>query len=287
MHPSFSIQKLCSLLGVSRSAFYTWQKRPRSTRLQQNHSLALVIQTTFLQKRRLYGARRLTAQLHLQGFSCGHNRVARLMRALGLKAQQKARFRYPKNPAQSKTKLIPPNLLAALPAPQGPNQIWVADITYLRSGQGWLYLAALMDLFSRKIVGWRVQNHLQTPLPLQALADAQQTRRPKAGLLHHSDRGCQYASASYQQQLLSFGFTPSMSRPGCCHDNAAMESFWSTLKSELDLKHNPLPNLAQAQRALFDYIEIFYTRQRLHSSLNYLSPSAYEQKLLSNSQVQC
>jgi putative transposase len=281
MHSSFSTQKLCSLLGVSRSAFYAWQKRPRSHRSQQNQSLALAIQKTFLQKRRLYGARRLTAQLHRQGFSCGHNRVARLMRALGLKAQQKARFRYPKNSAQSKIKLIPPNLLAALPAPQQPNQIWVADITYLRSGQGWLYLAALMDLFSRKIVGWRLQDHLQTPLPLQALADAQQTRRAQPGLLHHSDRGCQYASVSYQQQLLSFGFTPSMSRPGCCHDNAAIESFWSTLKTELDLKHKPFLNLAHAQRALFDYIEVFYNRHRLHSSLNYVSPSAYEQKHLS------
>ena len=282
MHPSFSIQKLCSLLGVSRSAFYAWQKCPRSLRHQQNQSLAIAIQKTFLKQRRLYGARRLTAQLHLQGFSCGHNRVARLMRALGLKAQQKARFRYPKNSAASKTKLIPPNLLASLPAPQRPNQIWVADITYLRSGQGWLYLAALMDLFSRKIVGWRLQDHLQTPLPLQALADAQHTRRAQPGLLHHSDRGCQYASASYQQQLLSYGFTPSMSRPGCCHDNAAMESFWSSLKTELDLKHKPFTNLAHAQRALFDYIEIFYNRQRLHSSLHYLSPSSYEQKHLSS-----
>jgi transposase InsO family protein len=246
-----------------------------------------LIQKAFLQNRRLYGARRLTAQLHLQGFSCGHNRVARLMRLLGLKAQQKARFRYPKNPARSKTKLIPPNLLASWPAPTGPNQIWVADITYLRSGQGWLYLAALMDLFSRKIVGWRLQNHLQTPLPLQALADAQQTRHAQPGPLHHSDRGCQYASASYQQQLLSLGFTPSMSRPGCCHDNAAMESFWSSLKSELDLKHKPFPSLAHAQRALFDYIEIFYNRQRLHSSLHYLSPSAYEQKHLSFKPLPC
>jgi putative transposase len=282
MYPSFSIQKLCSLLVVSRSAFYAWQKRPPSIRQQQNQSLTLAIQKIFVQKRRLYGARRLTAQLQLQGFSCGHNRVARLMRAIGLKAQQKARFRYPKNSAPSKTKLIPPNLLAALPAPQHPNQIWVADITYLRSGQGWLYLAALMDLFSRKIVGWHLQNHLQTPLPLQALADAQRTRHAKPGLLHHSDRGCQYASAPYQQQLLSYGFTPSMSRPGCCHDNAAMESFWSTLKSELDLKHKRFPNRTHAQRVLFDYIEIFYNRQRLHSSLHYLSPSAYEQKHLSS-----
>ena len=281
MHSSFSIQKLCSLLDVSRSAFYAWRNRPRSHRHRQNQSLAIAIQKTFLQKRRLYGARRLTAQLHLQGFSCGHNRVARLMRVLGLKAQQKARFRYPKNSAPAKNKLIPPNLLASLPAPTAANQIWVADITYLRSGQGWLYLAALMDLFSRKIVGWQLQDHLQTPLPLRALADAQQTRRAKPGLLHHSDRGCQYASASYQQQLLSYGFTPSMSRPGCCHDNAAMESFWSTLKTELDLKRKPFTNLAQAQRALFDYIEIFYNRQRLHSSLNYLSPLSYEQKHLS------
>jgi transposase InsO family protein len=135
--------------------------------------------------------------------------------------------------------------------------------------------------YLRDMDGRLPKDHLQTPLPLQALADAQQTRRAKPGLLHHSDRGCQYASASYQQQLLSYGFTPSMSRPGCCHDNAAMESFWSSLKSELDLKRKPFTNLAQAQRALFDYIEIFYNRQRLHSSLNYLSPLSYEQKHLS------
>ena len=284
---SFSIQKLCSLLGVSRSAFYAFKNRGDSPRHQQNVLLAAVIQKTFHQKRRLYGARRLTAELQSQGLSCSHNRVARLMRANGLKAQQKARFRYPKNSAHPKNQLIAPNLLASWPRPQAPNQIWVADITYLRSGQGWLYLAALMDLFSRRIVGWSLQPHLKTPLALQALAHAQLTRKARPGLLHHSDRGCQYSSAPYQNALLSHGFSLSMSRPGCCHDNAAMESFWSSLKSELHLKHKPFTNQSHAQRQLFDYIEIFYNRQRRHSSLNYLSPSAYEQKHLSNSQVQC
>jgi transposase InsO family protein len=287
MSASFSIQKLCSVLACSRSAFYAWKKRLTTPRQQQNLALARAVATTFQEKRRLYGALRLTAQLHLQGFRCGHNRVARLMQKQGLKAQQKARFRSPRRDPKDKPLSIPPNLLASAGPASGPNQIWVADITYLRSAQGWLYLAALMDLFSRKIVGWSLQDHLKTPLIQQALAQAQTTRRAPAGLLHHSDRGCQYTSDAYQQTLLAHGFSLSMSRPGCCHDNAAMESFWSTLKSELDLKHHRFPNRAHAQAQLFEYIEIFYNRERLHSSIHYMSPAHYEQKQLSTPTLQC
>jgi putative transposase len=274
MAHQYPIKDVCQALRVARSSYYAWLDRQPAQRTIDNQLLQRELLRLFNQNRRLYGSPRLTVCLRRAGFGCSRNRVARHMRALHLKARQKRAFR-PRTTDSNHPHPIAPNLLAAAPRPKTLNQIWVGDITYIFTAQGWLYLAAVMDLYSRKIVGWATRPSLESSLVKAALQQALVDRRPAAGLLHHSDRGCQYASKAYRSLLQQRRLTPSMSAAGNCYDNAATESFWSTLKTEW-LHHQHFQTHDQARRALFDYIETFYNPKRLHSALGYLSPVDFE-----------
>jgi transposase InsO family protein len=275
MANQYSLKDLCTALRVPRSSYYAWHRRTPGLRTQANQRLRHALGALFVTHRKVYGSPRLTVCLQRQGIACSRNRVARHMRALNLKARQKRAFK-PKTTDSRHPHPLAPNRLAAAPRPPAANRIWVSDITYVCTNEGWLYLAAVMDLYSRKIVGWATANHLKTSLVQAALRQAVDSRHPRAGLLHHSDRGCQYASADYRSLLSSLKALPSMSAKGNCYDNAAMESFWSTLKTE-SLHQLNFQTHHQARLAIFDYIETFYNPKRLHSALGYLSPVEYEQ----------
>jgi putative transposase len=274
MAQDYPIQDLCAALRVPRSSYYAWCRPVAGPRQRENQLLQAMLPVLFKAKKRLYGSPRLTVSLRRLGMVCSRNRVARHMRALNLKARQKRAFR-PKTTDSHHPDPIAPNLLAAAPKPQAVNRVWVGDITYIATAEGWLYLAAVMDLYSRKIVGWATSQSLETSLVKEALQQALVDRRPAPGLLHHSDRGSQYASSAYRALLHSHQMTPSMSGRGNCYDNAAMESFWSTLKTEW-LHEQNLQTQQQARLAIFDYIQTFYNPKRLHSALGYLSPVEYE-----------
>lgn len=271
-----SVAVLCELLGVARSGYYAWRRSEPGRRAQANEALMQQIEQVFEQSRRTYGSPRVTAELRQQGHRCNHKRVERLMREKRLRARPRRRWR-PRTTESRHDQPIAPNLLPERGRPQATNQVWVSDITYLRTAEGWLYLAAVMDLYSRRVIGWSMQEHLETQLPLTALAMALQSRVGAERTVHHSDRGCQYASQAYRAALAKSGLEASMSRSGNCFDNAAMESFWSTLKSEglLESEHW---SKAQVRQRVFDYIEAFYNRKRLHSSLGYRSPVDFEQQ---------
>lgn len=271
------MRKLCQILAVTRSGYYQWRHHVPGPREKANTRLLVDIEQAFKQSRETYGSPRITQALRRQNILCSEKRVARLMKAHGIRPESKRPFR-PRT-TQTHPALSPaPNRLKDQPVPQKPDQAWAADITYIRTAVGWVYLAGVMDLCSRKIVGWAIGKSLETALVKEALQQALTVRRPAAGLLHHSDRGCQYASSAFRALLRFSKIIPSMSAQGNCYDNAAMESFWSTLKSEL-IHRRDFQDLAQARAALFDYIEIFYNRQRLHSALGYQSPVDFEQQL--------
>jgi transposase InsO family protein len=272
MASEYPIRDICQVLRVARSSYYAWLHRPPSRRAGQNQLLRETLPALFAAHRKVYGSPRLTVCLQRLGIPCSRNRVARHMRALQLKARQKRAFR-PKTTDSNHSHPIARNLLDS--QPRFPDRVWVGDITYVFTSQGWLYLAAVMDLYSRKIVGWASSCSLKCSLVKEALRQAVRERRPSAGLLHHSDRGSQYASSAYQALLASSHIRPSMSARGNCYDNAAMESFWSTLKTEC-LHHQHFQTRQQAQLAIFDYIETFYNPRRLHSALGYLSPVDFE-----------
>jgi putative transposase len=276
MAQQYHLRDLCQALRVPRSSYYAWTHREPSSRQQQNQLLRAKLTNLFVVNRKVYGSPRMTVCLNRAGVPCSRNRVARHMRDLGLKARQKRSFK-PKTTDSNHPHPIAPNRLAAMAQPQAPNRIWVTDITYVHTAEGWLYLAAVMDLYSRKVVSWATADHLKTSLVQQAMIQAVRSRRPAKGLLHHSDRGCQYASADYRQLLSSLKALPSMSSAGHCYDNAAMESFWSTLKTEW-LHHRNFKSHAEANLAIFDYIETFYNPKRLHSALDYQSPVEFESK---------
>lgn len=270
------VRRLCSVLEVSPSGYYQWRKRTPGPRARANEQLWSHIQRIYAQSRQSYGSPRITRQLHRQDIHCGENRVARLMRRHQLQAKSKRPFR----PRTTDSR----HLYGAAPNRLKPqtlkriNQVWVADITYIQTGSGWVYLAAVMDLFSRRIVGWSISYSCHTYLVKEALQLALADRRPAAGLLHHSDRGIQYASSAFQALLAAYQIVPSMSQRGNCYDNAHMESFWSTLKA--DLVHRCSFNgLPQASRDIHDYIENFYNPKRLHSALGYNSPVDFEKQL--------
>jgi putative transposase len=272
----FPVAALCRALGLSRSGYYDWRRRRPSPRALANQKLLLQIAQVHQDSRKTYGSPRITQTLRRQNQCCGRHRVARLMRRVGLAVRPKRAFR-PQTTESRHPLPIAPNRLRQAPAPTGPNQIWVSDITYIATVQGWLYLAAVMDLWSRKVVGWATAPHLKTELVQEALGRALRQRRPPPGLIHHSDRGVQYASECYRALLRGHGLVPSMSAAGHCYDNASMESFWSTLKSEL-LHRRDWPTHEEVQLALFDYVETFYNFRRLHSSLNYRSPAEFEEQ---------
>jgi transposase InsO family protein len=277
MAVEFTIGQLCALLEVSRSGYYAWLRRKPSRRQLENEQLVVCIQAIHRQNQQRYGSPRMTRQLRKEQHSCGRHRVARLMRQEGLVGLRKPAFR-PRTTDSNHDQPIAPNRLKSAGAPTQPDQVWVADITYVDTVQGWIYLAVVMDLYSRRIVGWAAADHLKTSLAKAALSRALTARRPAPGLLHHSDRGVQYASGEYRSLLQSWDLTASMSAQGYCYDNAAMESFFSTLKTEL-IHRQQWHSLAQVNLALFNYLEAFYNRRRLHSALNYESPVDFETNL--------
>jgi putative transposase len=269
----FSITLLCRVLDVSRSGYYAWRKREPSARKMADQVLLALMRLHHKKSRGAYGSPRIHQAIQKEGIRCGRKRVARLMREASLGARQKRRYQVT---TQSNHYLpVVPHLLDQAFTAKRPDTIWLSDITYLATAEGWLYLAVVLDLCARLIVGWSMQPSLARQLPLAALQMALQQRRPEAGWLHHSDRGSQYASADYQQLLADHGARVRMSRRGNCYDSAPVESFFSTLKSEC-VQNVVFQTREQAKAALFDYIELFYNRQRLHSSLGYLSPTEYE-----------
>lgn len=269
----FRVQLMCSVLGVSRSGYYAWRKRLPSAREQANRSLKALIGLLHWRSRQTYGYRRIHAALVAQDVTCGKNRVARLMQEDGLQARRRRRY---KRTTQSRHNWpVAPNRLAQSFVATGPNQKWLTDITYVWTAEGWLYLSVVLDLYSRLVVGWAMEPYLTDSLTKKALQMALARRQPQPGLLHHSDRGSQYASASYQHLLSSHQALTSMSRTGNVYDNAPMESFFATLKTEL-LHHRNYATRQQAKTDIFEYIEVFYNNQRLHSALGYLTPMAFE-----------
>ena len=269
----YQVETLAQALEVSPSGYYAHQHQPQGARAQQDQQLGTQIQRLFAQSRRTYGSPRLTAVLRRAGRRCGKNRVARLMRQQGLRARQKRRF-VPRTTQSRHDRPPAPNWLAQVPAPARPDQIWVADITYLATAEGWMYLAVILDACSRRVVGWALATSLETPLVTEALKRAQARRAPAPGLLHHSDRGVQYASSAYQALLATAQITPSMSRLANPYDNALAESFMATFKTEC-FDQTP-SSRADAKLQVFDYIETFYNPRRLHSALGYQSPVEFE-----------
>lgn len=272
-HP---IRSLCAVLEVSCSGYYDWVNRRTEPgpRAQENARLVVQITQIHLESRKTYGSPRIRQELLKVGHSHGRNRIARLMRQEDLCGRAKGRFRV-RTTDSNHDQPIAPNRLAELPAPTAANQIWLGDITYIATGEGWLYLAGIMDRYSRRIVGWAMDQNTDTRLVLAAWQMAQNQRQPAPELVFHSDRGSQYASGDFRQALATSQTQASMSRQGNCYDNAAMEAFWSTLKIELVYRQS-FATRQQAREAIFEYIEVFYNRQRLHSALGYASPSAFE-----------
>ena len=273
-HP---INASCAVLEVSRSGYYAWLDRPGSPRVTAEVGLRAKIRAFHAASDGTYGSPRIKIDLDEAGEPVGRHRVARLMREAGLQGRTKSRFRVVTTDS-SHSEPIAPNQLADTPAPTQPNQVWATDITYVPTDEGWLYVAGVLDLFSRRLIGWAMSSSLATALPLAALLMAVRQRHPPPGLLHHSDRGVQYASGDYRACLEANRFIASMSRKGNCYDNATMEAFWSTLKNEL-IHRRHFTTRAQATAAIFDYIERFYNRRRRHSSLGYQSPLDYESNL--------
>jgi putative transposase len=275
MKGDYSVRVLCHVQDVAASGYYSWRARPRCRRQQEDELLTVQIVAAHRKSRHTYGAPRLVEELRDLEVRISRRRCARLMRARGLCGARKNRKR-PRTTNSNHGRPTPANRLATASAPSGPNQVWLTDITYVQTAEGWLYLAAILDLWSRRIVGWAVAPSLQTELVLAALRDALRRRRPRTGLLHHSDRGSQYIDREYVALLDAYGIERSMSRAGNCYDNAAMESFWSTLKSDTRLDRFDPASRDEAELAVFDYIETFYNPTRRHSSLGYLSPVAFE-----------
>jgi len=265
---------MCKTLEVSRSGFYAWLGRGESDRARNDRRLIALILGVFGESRGIYGVPRVHRTLLQRGEPCGHNRVARLMRKAGLRSKTKRRFRVKTTDSKHNHPIAPDRLDQDFRA-SAANQVWVSDITYIPTDEGWLYLASTMDLFSRRIVGWSMASTLHATIVVDALLMAIGQRGPVAGLIHHSDRGVQYASTEFRAVLAAHGVVASMSRKGNCYDNAAKESFFHTLKTEL-VNHERYRTRDEARASVFDYIEAFYNRSRIHSTLGYLSPADFE-----------
>jgi transposase InsO family protein len=269
----FDVRLMCRALQVSHGGYYEWLKRPESARARQNRALLVEIRAAHERSHRNYGSPRITRELRQRGRRCGKNRVARLMRAHGLRAKRVKRWRAT---TQSNHRLaVAANTLARQFTVSRPNQVWAADISYLWTEEGWLYLAVVLDLYSRAVIGWAMGPYLTTQLATGALKMALRHRTPERGLLHHSDRGVQYAARDYQRLLEEHGIACSMSRKGNCWDNACVESFFSTLKVE-HVYHQRYATREQAKHDVFRWIELIYNRQRRHSTLGYRSPAEFE-----------
>ena len=273
---TYPVQLMCSVLEVSPAGYYAWRLRPQSARSAANYELLSAIKQLHQDNHGRYGSPRIHIALQNQGRGVSRGRIERLMRRHGVRAIMAPPRRV--RTTDSRHDLpVAPNLINRNFTAVEPNQVWLADITYIETAEGWLYLAAVMDLFSRKIVGWAMRDHLRTELASTALAMAITRQRPATGLIHHSDRGVQYAAHDYRTRLRSAGIQASMSRKADCYDNAPMESFFHTLKTEL-VYHRKYATRAEAQLDIFAYIEGFYNRTRLHSSIGYISPIEMERK---------
>jgi putative transposase len=268
---SFPVSVMCEVLGVSRGGYYAWAVRPESARAAADRALAAEIRAVHADSRGRYGSPRVHAELRAHGRRVGRKRVARLMRGMGLSARRKRRFRRTTDSAHAFP--VAPNLLGRDFTAAAPDRVWLADLTYIRTAEGWLYLAVVLDLYSRRVVGWAMAEHLGHELALAALDMAIARRRPAPGLVHHSDRGVQYAAHGYRKRLEQHGIVCSMSRKGDCWDNAPMESFFATLKGELvEAREHDYPTRDAARADVFQYLEGWYNRRRLHSGIGYLTP---------------
>ena len=271
----YQVTRLCRVMDVSRRGYYDWLSRPESKRSLENGELFERIKALFYQHREVYGAPRIHKVLQQQGERCSLNRVARLMRINQLAPKTIKKFRITTD--SRKSRYPAKNILNREFAAEQPNEKWVADVTYIPTREGWLFLATVLDLYSRKIVGWSMAHRLTSDLAQRALQHAVDARSPKPGLIVHSDRGKEYYAGEYQAFLNRHDFICSMSRRGDCYDNAVMESFFHSLKVE-ETHHRDFKTRDEARIALFDYIELFYNRQRLHSSIGYLSPVDFEEQ---------
>jgi putative transposase len=275
----FTVRRMCRLLAVSRSGYYEWLRRPLSAQTEAVQQLQNKVQHYFAQGRGTYGTRRITHLLTQEGLVVSRRRIGRMLVQAGLRCKTRRKFKAPTAAGHAQT-VAPNQLNRAFTVPQ-PDTVYVGDITYLPTGEGWLYLAVVLDLCSRAVVGWAMANHMRAELVNRALAMARCQRQPAAGLIMHTDRGNQYGADSYLRLLTQYGMQPSMSRKGNCWDNAVAESFFHTLKTELVYMED-FHTHEQAQTAVFEYIEVFYNRQRCHSANGYLAPLAYEQALKTN-----
>lgn len=269
----FNISRLCEVFEISRSGYYGWRGRKESKRAQANRTVLSEIHKVHEQSKQAYGAVKTWRDLKANGISCGRHRVARLRRQAGIEARRKRRFRIT---TQSRLGVVAAdNQLNQQFEAGSPNRAWVGDITFIATAVGWLYLAVLIDLYSRKVVGWAMSERIDQQLVIDALDMALVQSQPQPGLIHHSDQGRQYSSTAYVEMLKRHGMIQSMSRRGNCYDNAVAESFFSSLKNEI-VHHCSFKNRDEAKSAIFEYIEVFYNRQRRHQSLDYLSPVDYE-----------
>lgn len=275
----FSVSRMCRLLEVSRSGYYEWLSRPPRAQGAAEQHVEAKIQHYFAQGRSTYGTRRIKYLLAQEGLQVSRRRIGRVLGQAGLRCKTRRKFKAPTAAGQAQT--VAPNQLNREFTVQTPDTVYVGDITYLPTGEGWLYLAVVLDLCSRAVVGWSMANHMRAELVNQALSMALYQRQPAAGLIMHTDRGSQYGADSYRQLLTQHGVQPSMSRKGNCWDNAVAESFFHTLKTELVYLEG-FDTHEYAQTAVFEYIEVFYNRQRCHSANGYLAPLAYEQALKTN-----
>lgn len=274
---AFRVTRMCHALGVSRSGFYGWRERPESTRAKANTQLLAHIREVHARSRENYGAVKAWRALLAMGQACGRHRVARLRQRHGIAAKRLRRFRSAN--AARNNEGAAPNLLTRHFTAQAPDRVWVGDITFVPTREGWLYLAVLLDLYSRRIVGWAMGDKMNRCLVIDALTMAIAHRHPAPGLTHHTDQGTLYATSAYRTIMVQHGMIASMSRKGNCYDNAVAESFFSNLKNELTW-HCTFQHRDEARAAIFDYIEIFYNRQRLHETLDYVSPVRYEERVV-------
>jgi putative transposase len=265
---------MCRVLEVSRSGYYEWTKRSESAQKKLRKELETLIRRAFLNSRCLYGSPKIRQVLKQQGVQVSEKTVARIMKELGLKSRTVRKYKATTNSNHNLP--VHDNVLDQKFKAEAPNQVWMTDITYVHTNEGWVYLASVMDLYTRKIIGWKAGERMTKELVIQALDQAYSRQKPNKGdVLHHSDRGSQYASVDYQERLKTYGIKSSMSRKGNCYDNACIESFHSVLKKEL-IYLEKFKTRQQAYRELFEYIEYFYNRKRIHSSIRYFTPDQYE-----------
>jgi len=281
---NYSITELCDAFGVSKSGYYAARSPKPNGREREEAALINEIEQIHADRHtRVYGSPRMTTELNARNLPCSENRVARIMAKYSINASQKAAFR-PKTTISDPDKMPAPNRLKELSEPSSPGEVYVSDITYVATREGWLYLAVVLDLYSRKVAGWALAEHMETGLVSSALSSAISNVRPADGAIFHSDRGCQYTSAKMRKDLKLLGIKQSMSAKGNCYDNAKSESFFATIKREAFPDNCCFDSISQAKTAIFDYIETFYNRRRRHSTLGNISPESFLTKHFQNQQ---